>query len=48
MSEAVAGLLVAWAAQAGASGGVTQQVHSGRDAYVAGRDRAVHNYRAGE
>ena len=25
--------------------GVTQQVHAGRDAYVAGRDQTVVNYR---
>ena len=40
--------LVAWATQAGAGRGVTQQVHAGRDAYVAGRDQTVHNYRPGE
>lgn len=27
------------------AGGVTQQVHAGRDAYVAGRDQTVVNYR---
>jgi hypothetical protein len=37
--------LAAWAAQAWA-GGVTQQVHAGRDAYVAGRDQTVTNYRS--
>ena len=28
--------------------GVTQQVHAGRDAYVAGHDQTVVNYRPGE
>jgi hypothetical protein len=42
--QAFAEELAAWAAQAG-TGGVTQQVHAGRDAYVAGRDQAVTNYR---
>ena len=37
VSEAVAGLL--------AAGGVSQHIHAGRDAYVAGRDQTVHNYR---
>ena len=37
--------LVAWAAQAGA-GGVTQQIRAERDAYAAGRDQAVINYRS--
>jgi hypothetical protein len=27
------------------AGGVTQQIHAGRDAYVAGRDQTVVNYR---
>jgi hypothetical protein len=42
--QAFAEDLAAWAAQAG-TGGVTQQVHAGRDAYVAGRDQTVTNYR---
>lgn len=36
--------LAAWAAQAGA-GGVTQHIEAGRDAYAAGRDQTVINYR---
>jgi hypothetical protein len=36
--------LAAWAAQAG-SGPVIQQIRAGRDAYVAGRDQTVRNYR---
>jgi hypothetical protein len=44
-NQAFAQELAGWAAQAGASGGVTQQVHAGRDAYVAGRDQTVTNYR---
>jgi len=36
--------LAAWAAQAGTSG-VTQQIRAGRDAYAAGRDQTVINYR---
>ena len=36
--------LAAWAAQAEA-GGVTQNVRAGRDAYTAGRDQTVTNYR---
>jgi len=36
--------LAAWAAQVGTSG-VTQQVRAGRDAYIAGRDQTVTNYR---
>lgn len=36
--------LAKWAAQAG-GGTVTQQVHADRDAYVAGRDQTVTNYR---
>lgn len=39
--------LAGWAAQAGA-GSVTQQVKAGRDAYTAGRDQTVVNYRPGE
>jgi hypothetical protein len=27
------------------AGGVAQQVHAGRDAYVAGRDQRIVNYR---
>ena len=42
--DAFARELTGWAAQAGA-GGVTQQVHAGRDAYTAGRDQTVVNYR---
>jgi hypothetical protein len=30
------------------AGGVSQQVHAGRDAYTAGRDQTVVNYRPGE
>lgn len=36
--------LAAWAAQAEA-GGVTQHIRAGRDAYAAGRDQTVVNYR---
>jgi hypothetical protein len=36
--------LAAWAAQSG-SGGATQHIRAGRDAYVAGRDQTVTNYR---
>ena len=36
--------LAAWAAQAGTAG-VTQHVRAGRDAYAAGRDQTVINYR---
>lgn len=36
--------LATWAAQAEA-GGVTQHIRAGRDAYVAGRDQTVSNYR---
>ena len=43
-NQAFAEELAAWAAQAEA-GGVTQQIHAGRDAYVAGRDQTVTNYR---
>ena len=39
--------LAGWAAQAGA-GGVTQNIRAGRDAYTAGRDQTVVNYRPGE
>lgn len=39
--------LATWAAQVSA-GGVTQHVDAGRDAYTAGRDQAVVNYRPGE
>ena len=39
--------LAEWAAQANA-GGVTQRVEAGRDAYIAGRDQTVVNYRPGE
>jgi hypothetical protein len=42
--QAFARELAAWAAQAGGDG-VTQRVHAGRDAYVAGRDQTVTNYR---
>ncbi len=41
---AFAGELARWVAQAGA-GGVTQRVEAGRDAYTAGRDQTVVNYR---
>jgi hypothetical protein len=43
--QAFAQELAGWAAQAGNSGGVTQQVRAGRDAYVAGRDQTITNYR---
>jgi hypothetical protein len=42
--QAFAQELAAWAARAG-DGTVTQQVHAGRDAYTAGRDQSVTNYR---
>jgi hypothetical protein len=42
--QAFAGELAIWAAQAG-TGGVTQHIRAGRDAYVAGRDQTVRNYR---
>jgi hypothetical protein len=42
--QAFAGELAAWAARAGA-GGVTQRIRAGRDAYVAGGDQTVINYR---
>lgn len=45
--QAFAEELAAWVAQAG-TGAVTQQVHAGQDAYVAGRDQTVVNYRPGE
>jgi len=43
-NQAFAEELAAWAAQAG-SGGVTQHVRAGRDAYAAGRDQTVINDR---
>jgi hypothetical protein len=43
--QAFAQELAAWAVQAGSTGGVAQQVHAGRDAYVAGRDQTITNYR---
>jgi hypothetical protein len=43
--QAFAQELAAWAAQAGSAGGVTQHIHAGRDAYVAGRDQTITNYR---
>jgi hypothetical protein len=42
--QAFAEELAAWAAQAG-TGRVTQDIRAGRDAYVAGRDQTVVNYR---
>jgi len=42
--QAFAEELAAWAAQAG-TGGVTQHIRAGRDAYAAGRDQTVTNYR---
>jgi hypothetical protein len=36
--------LAAWATPAG-TGGVTQHVRAGRDAYVAGRDQKIRSYR---
>jgi hypothetical protein len=42
--EAFAEELAAWAAQAKA-GGVIQDIRAGRDAYAAGRDQTVVNYR---
>ena len=42
-----AGDLAEWAEQGGA-GSVTQRVEAGRDAYAAGRDQTVVNYRPGE
>jgi hypothetical protein len=44
---AFAGELAGWAAQAGAED-VTQRVDAGRDAYTAGRDQTVVQYRPGE
>lgn len=41
--QAFAQELAAWAARAGGKT-VTQQVHAGRDAYVAGRDQTITNY----
>jgi len=43
-NQAFAQELAGWAAQGGV-GGVTQQVRAGRDAYTAGRDQTVTNYR---
>ena len=43
-NQAFAEELAAWAAQAGTCG-VTQHVRAGRDAYAAGRDQRVINYR---
>ena len=45
--EAFARELAGWAAQTGA-GGVSQQVRAGRDAFTAGRDQTVVNYRPAE
>jgi hypothetical protein len=45
--EAFAGELAGWAAQAG-TGDVTQRVEAGRDAYAAGRDQTVIQYRPGQ
>jgi hypothetical protein len=45
--EAFARQLAGWAAQADASG-ASQRVKAGRDAYTAGRDQTVVNYRPGE
>ena len=45
--DAFARELAGWAAQADA-GGVTQRVEAGRDAYTAGRDQTVINYRPSE
>lgn len=42
-NQAFAEELAAWAAQAG-TGGVTQQIRAGRDAYTAGHDQTVTNY----
>jgi hypothetical protein len=42
--QAFAEELAAWATQAGTSG-VTQHIRAGRDAYAAGRDQTVVNYR---
>jgi hypothetical protein len=43
-NQAFAEELAVWAAQAGADG-VTQHIRAERDAYAAGRDQAVINYR---
>jgi hypothetical protein len=43
--QAFAQELAAWAAQASTGGSVTQHVRAGRDAYVAGRDQTITNYR---
>jgi hypothetical protein len=43
--QAFAQELAAWAAQTGSTGSVTQQIRAGRDAYVAGRDQTITNYR---
>jgi hypothetical protein len=43
-NQAFAGELAAWAAQAG-TGEVTQHIRAERDAYAAGRDQTVINYR---
>ena len=46
--QAFANELIRWAAQAGSrSGGVTQHIHAGRDAYTAGGDQTIIR-RAGE
>lgn len=45
--DAFARELAGWAAQADA-GGVTQRVEAGRDAYTAGRNQTVINYRPSE
>ena len=49
VSEAVAGMPAAGGVpelnEAAGGGTVTQQVRAGRDAYVAGRDQRVTNYR---
>lgn len=44
-NQAFAEELAGWAAQAVRVGRVSQQVQAGRDAYVAGRDQTVTNYR---
>jgi hypothetical protein len=43
--QAFAQELAGWAAQASTAGSVTQHVRAGRDAYVAGRDQTITNYR---
>ena len=43
-NQAFAEELAAWAAQAG-TGGVTQHLRAGRDAYAAGQNQTVINYR---